>query len=279
VVRYAPGGLHVDGEAVRLTQVVSNIVQNASKFSPVRGRIEIATRSDEQQAVLTVKDSGIGFDPHDSSRIFDLFVRLGQDQGHASGGLGIGLTIVKSLVEMHGGHVRAHSDGPGLGATFEVRLPLASEPQRPLAAPDNARSGSSRAKGRVLVVDDNVDAAQTMAEMLRLDGFEVRAVFDGVQAVSIAREFRPEVAFVDLQMPGMSGVEVAAALKAEPWAGSLRLIALTGMGRAVDIETTRRAGFENHLTKPAGPGEIARLAANGESNVISLFGTRPLGSH
>ena len=153
--------------------------------------------------MLTVKDSGVGFDPESSSRIFELFVRLGEEGGQASGGLGIGLTIVKSLVEMHGGRVQAQSDGAGQGATFEVRLPLSKEPALPRAPETSTVAIPLPSKRRVLVVDDNVDAAESMLLMLRLDGFDVRTSYDGQQALQVAREFKPAVAFLDLHMPGM----------------------------------------------------------------------------
>jgi signal transduction histidine kinase/CheY-like chemotaxis protein len=275
VARFAPAALHVDGDPVRLTQVISNLLQNAAKFSPPRSRIDIGIARAGHEAVLTVKDSGIGFDPASNSRIFELFVRLDGHGGQASGGLGIGLTIVKSLVEMHGGRVQAHSDGAGQGATFEVRLPLSKEPVL-LRAPESAIVAIPLpSRRRVLVVDDNVDAAESMLEMLRLDGFDVRASYDGQQALQVAREFKPAVAFLDLHMPGMSGTELAAALMREPWAGALRLIALTGMGGSSDVQATQRAGFDAHLTKPARPEDLVRYASEPGSNVVPLFAERP----
>jgi signal transduction histidine kinase len=276
VVRYAPGGLHVDGDPVRLTQVISNILQNASKFSPPGSCIEIATQSDGMEAVLTVKDSGIGFDPASSARIFELFVQLEEDQHRAGGGLGIGLSIVKSMVEMHGGSVRATSDGPGKGAIFEVRLPL-SRPAEHAETPEStapARPAAPAAlKRRILIADDNVDAAETMVQILRQEGFEARTAFDGAEALRVAREFKPDVAFIDLHMPGMGGIDLARAMKSEPWADEVRLVALTGMGTAGDIDATRAAGFDAHLTKPAALEEVLRWA-HGGSNVVPLFGDR-----
>jgi signal transduction histidine kinase/CheY-like chemotaxis protein len=276
VVRYAPGGLHVDGDPVRVIQVISNILQNASKFSPPGGCIEIATQADGAEAVLTVKDSGIGFDPASSARIFEVFMQLDDDQHQARGGLGIGLSIVKSMVEMHGGSVRATSDGPGKGSTFEVRLPLSRTIEqagaRESAAPA-LPAGPLTLNRRILIADDNLDAAESMAEILRQEGFEVRTAFDGVEALRMAREFKPDVAFVDLHMPGLGGVEVARNLKSEPWAAEVRLIALTGMGTALDIVRTQASGFDAHLIKPAALEEVLRWA-HGASNVVPLFGDR-----
>ena len=274
IVQYA-AGLQVHADPVRLTQVIANLLQNAAKFSPPRSRIEIAVAPDGDEAALTVKDSGIGFEPASSARIFDLFVRLdGDDGAQTHGGLGIGLTIVKSIVEMHGGRVVANSDGAGRGATFEVRLPLSKDNEQPRADGPSAPALALPSRRRVLVVDDNVDAAESMAVMLRLDGFDVRASFNGHEGLQMAREFKPAVAFLDLHMPGMGGIELAGALKSEPWAESLRLIALTGMGRPSDVDATHRAGFHAHLTKPAEPEELIRFASEPESNVISIFADR-----
>ena len=259
-IRLAPGDAHIHGDSVRLTQVVSNILHNASKFSPHQGTIEIRTQCLGEKAILTVKDSGAGFRPEDADRIFELFVRLDGDKSQLRSGLGIGLTIVKSIVDMHGGRVTAYSDGLGKGATFEVRLPLASSEVAQVPT-DEPISKPGMTQRKVMVVDDNVDGAEMMAEMLRLDGFEVRVAFDGAQGLKLAREWEPEVAFLDIQMPGMGGAELATALRTEPWAASLRLVALTGFGQPSDIEASMQAGFDAHLTKPAPPEEIVRLAA------------------
>ena len=268
IVRYAAEPLYVDGDPVRLSQVVSNLLNNAAKFSPAGARIEIATRAEGNQAALSVADDGIGFSDQDSQRIFDMFVQLDASRSQAAGGLGIGLTIVRSLVEMHGGSIDAHSAGAGSGATFVIRLPLAAQPATTDTAPLPSRPMT--AQRRILVVDDNVDAADSLAEILRLERFEVRVSYDGAQALELARIFKPDVAFLDLNLPGLSGNALAAAILDEPWAHAVRLVAVTGMGQKSDIEGSRAAGFHAHLAKPASTEEILRLASEPPDNVIPL---------
>ncbi|HWA39514.1 MAG TPA: ATP-binding protein [Burkholderiales bacterium] len=272
-VRYAPVALYVEGDAVRLGQVVANLLNNAAKFTPRGGRIEIVTRAEDARAVISVTDTGIGFAAEDRERIFEMFVQLDASRTQAAGGLGLGLTLVRSLVAMHGGAIEAQSDGPGRGAAFTVRLPLS---EAPAAEHEVAEALPARqARGRVMVVDDNVDAADSLADILGMEGFDVRACYAGDAALSLARQFRPEVAFLDLNMPGISGIELAKALRAEPWGGRLRLVALTGMGQRADLEATRDAGFAAHLTKPASPAEVIRLAsAVAEAAVIPLDSER-----
>jgi len=187
---------------------------------------------DGDDVVITVTDDGIGFADADRHRIFDMFVQLDESRSQSTGGLGIGLTLVRSIVAMHGGRIDAQSEGPGRGATFTLHLPKAST----VTAAESAGSVPllPANRGRVLVVDDNVDAAESLAAMLRLQGFDVRAAYGGAQALEMARGFRPEVAFIDLTMPGMSGIELAAALRAEASIEELRLVALTGMGQKSD---------------------------------------------
>jgi len=268
VVRYTGTPLYVDGDPVRLSQVVSNLLNNTAKFAPSGGRIEIATRVEGNQATLSVTDNGIGFTHEDSQRIFDMFVQLDASRSQTAGGLGIGLTIVRSIVEMHGGSIEAHSAGQGKGATLVLRLPVAAAPATVETAPVTSRP--TAAQRRILVVDDNIDAADSLAEILRLERFDVRVSYDGAQALELARAFRPDVAFLDLNLPGMSGNALAAALLEEPCAHALRLVAVTGMGQKSDIEASRAAGFHAHLAKPASTDEILRLASEPPDNVIPL---------
>ena len=267
-VRGADAPLHVNADFVRLSQVLSNLLSNASKYSPQGANVTVEVCEESGSAVLTVKDTGAGFEPGDATRIFDMFVQLDASGRGSAGGLGIGLTIAKSIVELHGGAIRADSDGPGRGACFTVRLPLASA-----SSPHKDAASSplvSNAKRRVLVVDDNVDAANSLAEVLRLEGYEVQASYTGALALESARLFNPEVAFLDLNMPDMSGFELASALRAQPWASGLKLYAVTGMGQKVDVELTLAAGFDAHLTKPASPDAVVRLAAGVTDNVVAL---------
>jgi two-component system CheB/CheR fusion protein len=267
VVRYAPEPLYVEGDAVRLSQIVANLLNNAAKFTPPRGRIEVSLSCSESQALVAVKDTGIGFDPADARRVFDMFVQLDASREASTGGLGLGLTLVRWLVQMHGGSIEARSAGLGKGAEFVVRLPRAKAPLAALQA--DVSAPRSYARRRVLVVDDNEDARETLAQILSLEGFDVRACRDGMEALQTAREFKPDVAFIDLNMPYMSGTQLAAKLRSEPWGRTIRLVALTGMGQQSDIESTAAAGFYVHLTKPTSPEEVLRLAGE-VGNVLPL---------
>ncbi len=258
VVEPTAQAAYVDADPVRLGQVVTNLVNNASRFTPERGHITLATAVRDTEVSITVEDDGVGFREEDRQRIFDRFIQL-HGSGTQTGGLGIGLTIVRSLVEMHGGRVEARSAGIGRGATFTVTLPRVDAPHADAAVGGTARAA---AEGRrVLVVDDNVDAASSLAQVLRLEGYDAREAYDGRSALELAGRFEPDVAFIDLNMPGLSGSELAQAIRAQPWADRMRLVALTGMGQDSDIAATRAAGFHHHLTKPAAPDDVLRLAS------------------
>ena len=250
--------LCVEGDPVRVAQIVANLVSNASKFTPAGGRIDVRVAASNDLAVISVRDNGIGFAPGDERRMFDMFVQL--DSGPAgAGGLGLGLTLARRLAELHGGSLDARSAGPGQGAEFVLRLPATPGPVAPAAGPPPQRKQAPRR--RILVVDDNADAADSLAQILLIEGFDVRAYYDPLHALDDADEWRPDVAFVDLNMPGMTGVELAHNLRMRPWSASLRLVAVTGMGQAADIESTRRAGFHAHVTKPAATDRIVALAS------------------
>jgi signal transduction histidine kinase/ActR/RegA family two-component response regulator len=269
VVRYSPARSHVRGDALRLSQVFINLLGNASKYTPAGGRIEVRMTHEDGRAVVAISDTGLGFTPADAGRIFDMFVRLERPAGHDDpGGLGIGLTLTRSLVELHEGRIEAASEGPGRGATFTVTLPTCEAP-----AGAEARAAASAAPvtgGRILIADDNVDAAQTFAELLRMEGFDVHEAHDGVEALRSAREFRPHVVFLDLDMPRMSGLEVAVQLRQLADPSRPHLVALTGWGQQSDLAAARAAGFDEHLTKPADPAAVVRIAAD----AVSKAGTR-----
>jgi signal transduction histidine kinase/CheY-like chemotaxis protein len=262
-VRYPPQPLYVEGDPVRLAQVVSNLLNNAAKFTPPKGHIELSAREEDGRAVLSVADNGIGIAPEHLREVFDMFVQLDTANVTAAGGLGLGLTLARSIVERHRGTIEARSPGRGRGSQFLVRLPLvpAPSPEKRIAeAPKPAPS-----RRRVLVVDDNVDAAQTLAQYLRMDGHRVESALDGEAALRIAEVLHPDVAFIDLNMPRMDGVEVAKRLRVTSWGRSARLVALTGMGQQADIARTREAGFDEHITKPADLKRVSRLAAGLET--------------
>jgi signal transduction histidine kinase/CheY-like chemotaxis protein len=272
VVRYPGEPLFVDGDPVRLAQVIANLLNNAAKFTPPRGRIELAMRAEDGKAVLSVTDTGIGIAPDSLGDVFGMFVQLDAGRAVSPGGLGLGLTLVRSLVAQHGGSVEAKSAGLGKGAAFTMTLPLASA--APVAPPGGfpikPRDTTRRC---ILVVDDNVDAAQTLADLLRLQGHVVEAVHGGDAALRAAEALRPDVAFIDLNMPQIDGYEVARRIRGTAWGRRTKLVALTGMGQKSDLEATRAAGFDEHLTKPANPERLTRIASGrAEPSVVSLGG-------
>jgi CheY-like chemotaxis protein len=257
-VQVAPLGLAVEGDRDRLAQVVSNLLTNASKYSEPETTIHIAAETVGERVRLRVRDEGIGMPPEMLERAFDLFFQQPQAIDRAKGGLGLGLTIVRSLVELHGGTVVASSAGPGQGSEFVVELPLAAEAGAVSSASTAAPSVriplndlSSGGGTRVLVVDDNLDVAESIAELLREMGWQVQLAGDGPEALRVAARFRPEVCLVDIGLPVMDGYELAQKLRA---AGSLapgaRLIAVTGYGQDSDRARSREAGFDLHLVKP-----------------------------
>ncbi|VXB76562.1 ATP-binding protein [Massilia sp. 9I] len=255
--------LVVDADATRLTQVVSNLLNNAARYTPRGGSIVLAAERDGNEAVIAVSDNGIGIDPERLDDVFTMFTQIGEGRRHAAGGLGIGLSLVRSLVELHGGSVRASSAGTNSGSVFTVRLPLA-EPitQTPApAAADGASDPAARRARRVLVVDDNRDAAETLSAVLGQLGHQALVANDGHQALRMMAGFQPEVVFLDLGMPGMSGFEVAEAIRRDPRHTGVRLVALTGWGGEADRERTARAGFDRHLTKPATTAAIEEVLA------------------
>jgi len=253
--------LWLDADPTRLTQVLGNLLTNAAKYTPAGGHIALSARQDGDDVVISVADDGVGIPAESLPRVFDMFSQVGRNMAHAQGGLGIGLSLVRHLVALHGGTVGAASAGPGRGSTFTVRLPL--------ARPDpDARPGDRRAAEvhdgtglRVLVADDNVDAASMLAELLQLSGHEVRVAHDGRSALSAAESFRPELALLDIGMPGMNGYELAAALRQLDGGARTLLVAVTGWGAHDDRERARAAGFDHHLTKPVDLAALNRLIA------------------
>jgi PAS domain S-box-containing protein len=243
-------GLAVDGDATRLAQVVANILNNAAKYSERGGRIWIDARRDGESVVLSVRDSGMGIAPAMLPRVFDLFSQESQALDRAQGGLGLGLAIVKSLVTLHGGEVTALSEGAGKGSELRVRLPSAAAvAPRPEGEPARARGGAVRVE-RILVVDDNVDAADLLAQALELLGHQVWRAGDGPEALRIASTARPTVALLDIGLPVMDGYQLARLLRELEGLDAVKLVALTGYGQASDRERSRVAGFDAHLVKP-----------------------------
>jgi signal transduction histidine kinase len=255
----------VDGDATRLTQVLANLLDNAAKYTPPGGRIGIEVRVDGEHAEVAVTDSGVGIASEMLPRVFDMFARVEPAAAASQGGLGIGLALSRRLVELHGGELVAQSAGPGQGSRFAWRLPrvpapvqarVAAPPAAPAVAPSPAPGPAPARSRRILVVDDNVDAAESLAAMLDLDGHRVRAVFDGPSALALAEEMQPEIALLDVGMPGMDGHELARRLGARPWARGLVLVAVTGWGQEGDRRRSAEAGFHHHLVKPVDPADL-----------------------
>ncbi|HEY6943070.1 response regulator [Dokdonella sp.] len=252
--------VHVHGDPQRLIQVVGNLLNNASKYTPPGGTIALAARSDGERVRVSVTDDGIGISAEDLRNVFDLFVQVDAAREHAQGGLGIGLTLVKRLVEMHGGTVAAESDGRGRGSRFTIELPCAvdaSPAQQASVAP-----GVSGARIRVVIVDDNRDAADMLALTLQMLGHETKVVYDPLLALDAIAAFGPRVAFVDLGMPRLGGIELAGMIR-ERFGASIRLVALTGWGQPADRERTREAGFDFHFVKPIDLAEVEKLCSVG----------------
>ena len=255
--------LMLDVDPVRLAQVVGNLLNNAAKYTPRGGHIGLTAYRENGEAVVSVSDDGIGIPEESLGSVFDMFTQVGRNMERAQGGLGIGLTLVRRLVELHGGTASARSGGPGMGSEFTIRLPLAGQygGGGDVAEREVEAGGRSRKGVRVLVVDDNVDAAESLAGILELGGHAIRVAHDGFQAIRTALEFSPEIAFLDLGMPGKNGYEVARTLRRTPGLEGIRLVALTGWGSAEDRARSKEAGFDQHLTKPAEFAVVDRLLA------------------
>jgi len=255
----------VNGDAVRLAQVLSNLINNASKFSGPHTRITLAASYADGEVRISVKDEGAGIDPGFLPHIFDLFAQADQSLDRAQGGLGIGLTLVKHLVELHGGRVAAYSEGVGRGAEMVITLPAqAAAAGEPADASPRERkpAGRPKAPARILVVDDLAASAETLMTLLQMEGFEVKIASEGMAALKIAEEFRPDVVLLDIGLPGMNGFEVAHRLRTQPESREALLIALTGYGEAESRTRSAQAGFDFHMVKPADVNLLLSMLAN-----------------
>ena len=249
--------LWVCGDAVRLSQIVANLLLNAAKFTAPGGRITISAAREDDKVRIRLSDNGIGIAAASIDSIFDLFEQSGHAPDRVQDGLGIGLSLVRKLVTLHGGQVSVHSPGVGLGSTFEVVLPLDAQVPPPAIAPvpETASGGSQR----ILVVDDNCDAADTLAELLEMYGHTVRTAYTGAQAIERTLAFTPDIVFLDIGLPDMSGYEVAGKLRQLPIPQQFLLVALTGYGQEHDRQTALQAGFNEHFAKPVDFGKLAML--------------------
>lgn len=257
----------VDGDPVRLEQIIANLLENACKYTPRGGRIELKLTRSRTETRLSVRDNGLGVAAENLDTIFDLFNQVDSSLARSGGGLGIGLTLVRRVLELHGGRIEARSAGIAHGTEFIVQLPIAqlSESAPPAATVDNPRLAAPNARGRrVLIVDDNADAAEMMALLVRHWGHEVAMAKDGPSALELAQSFQPQQAVVDIGLPGMSGYELGRHLRDEYQ--ELYLVALTGYGRQEDREAAYAAGFNAHLVKPANLEELETILANGNTD-------------
>jgi PAS domain S-box-containing protein len=261
-----PQPVYVEGDLIRLAQVVANLLTNAAKYTEQSGYIDVSVEASGHDAVLRVRDTGIGVPSEFLPYIFDLFVQGDRSLARSQGGLGIGLTLVKRLVEMHGGTVCAESAGVGHGSTFTVRLPLWTGAGADVGTGNGIQARATDAlRKRILVVDDNVDAAESIAMVLRVGGYDVRCVHDGPSALQAAERYHPEVVVLDIGLPGMSGYDVARHLRRRPQFTRTPIIAVTGYGQDDDRRRSREAGFDAHLTKPVDPNALqAFVAASGD---------------
>jgi len=266
IMSLPPVPVFLDADLTRLAQVFGNLLTNSAKYTERGGRIWLSAARDGGQVSVVVRDTGIGIPAYALPKIFDMFSQVDRSIERSTGGLGIGLALVKGLVGMHGGTVEAASPGQGKGSTFTVRLPVFADrtesmPEAP--TDDGPRVGGT--KRRILVVDDNRDSAISMGMMLRCMGDEARTAHDGVEAVTIAEEFRPQVILMDVGMPRLNGYEAARRIREQPWGKSILILALTGWGQEGDKMRSREAGCNGHLVKPVNLPDLLKLLAELEA--------------
>jgi signal transduction histidine kinase len=255
--------LRINGDQVRLVQAFGNVLGNAVKYADPGGHIEVSAHRREASAVVQVRDDGIGIPADQMGKIFELFTRVEHGPERPQSGLGIGLALVRRLVEMHGGTVTAHSEGAGSGSEFVIRLPLARETalEERYHLPGGAAAAEPAVRRRILIADDNLDALDSTARLLQHGGHEVFSATDGSLALQAAERHLPEVALLDIGMPGLDGYEVARRIRAAPWGRGLTLVAITGWGQESDRRRSQEAGFDSHLVKPVDPGQLSALLA------------------
>ena len=251
----------LEADSVRLTQVVSNLLTNAVKYTPAGGEITVGSRREAEGLAIFVRDNGVGLAPEALAQVFTMFTRVESEIGRSEGGLGIGLALVKGLVELHGGRVEALSAGAGKGSEFVVSLPRSALVKAPSALGQvrGDDHDASRITRRVLIADDNYDGAETLGMVLEMLGHEVHVAHSGEEAVAVAARCRPEIAILDIGMPDLSGYEVAKRIRHEAWGAKITLIAVTGWGQENDKRMAHAAGFDHHLTKPVDPERLAKL--------------------
>jgi PAS domain S-box-containing protein len=260
-ITLAPEPIVVDADVTRLAQVFSNLLNNAAKYTPRDGRISLAVERQGSDAVVCVRDTGAGIPPEMLPEVFEMFAQVDRSQQRASSGLGIGLSLVKALVELHGGSVEARSDGPGKGSEFVVRLPVLLTPTVAPAPQPGAASTAVIPRRRILIVDDNRDTAISLATVLNILGHRTQVAFDGVEALETARDFQPDVVLLDIGMPKLNGHDTARRLRQEPRGRDIVLVAVTGWGQDDDRQRSQDAGFNFHLVKPVDPAALEQILA------------------
>jgi signal transduction histidine kinase len=257
--------LYVLADPARLAQVFANLLNNAAKYTPPRGRIRVEVRVDDDGIEVAIRDNGIGLTPQHLARVFDMFTQVDTSLDRSRGGLGVGLAIVRRLVEMHGGRVEARSDGENRGSEFVVRLPRTAEseatPPAPLPELPPMRRADAPARRRILVVDDNVDLAESLAMMLGMLGHETRVAHDGPSAIAVAAEYAPDLVFLDIGMPKMNGYETCRQIRLGPHGRNAVVVALSGWGQDHDKQRSKEAGMDLHLVKPFDPALLESMLA------------------
>jgi PAS domain S-box-containing protein len=263
MVTLAPEPIHLDADLTRLAQVFSNLLNNAAKYTEQGGHIWLTAERHGGEVVLKVRDTGLGISADMLLKIFEMFTQVDRSLERSRGGLGIGLTLVKRLVEMHGGSVEARSEGPGKGSEFTVRLPvaMASASHAPQPPKGEGEKTPAPAPRRILVVDDNKDAADSLSMMLSLAGMEARTAYDGLEAVAAAAAFHPDVVLLDIGLPKLNGYEAARRIREQPWGKDMVLVAVTGWGQEEDRRRSQEAGFNAHLVKPVDPVALQQMLA------------------
>ena len=255
-VEYPAAPVWLEVDPVRITQVITNLLANAAKYTPANGEICLETRLEPQHFVISVRDNGVGLAPAAMSKVFGMFTRIDTEATRAEGGLGIGLALAKGLTLLHGGQLQVRSAGRGQGSEFTIRLPRSLIVAAPPTQNSSADSGAEVAPRRILIADDNRDAADSLSMLLKLSGHDIQIARTGREALAVANQFRPEVGIIDIGMPDMDGYEVAKRIRHEAWGENMRLIAVTGWGQADDKRRALAAGFDRHMTKPVDPEEL-----------------------
>jgi CheY-like chemotaxis protein len=253
--------IYVDADPTRLAQVFANLLNNAAKYTDQGGQITLAVQRKAGEVVVSVRDTGVGIPAHMLPKLFEMFMQVDRSLERSQGGLGIGLSLVKRLVEMHGGSVEAHSPGHGMGSEFVVRLPVVLTVARQQRDNDDEQEAGVTARCRILVADDNRDAALSLAMVLNLMGNQTQTAHDGLEAVDLASAFRPDVVLLDIGMPKLNGYDAARRIRQEPWGKNMVLVAVTGWGQEEDKRRSQEAGFNLHIVKPVDPAVLETLLA------------------